>query len=102
MGTETINPKRTPLPGPRTQGERYTLLGVQLLRQQNEVARLFSERLLSLREAAEALGGITVATARAYVHKGLLRSVRVGRYGWIRVPVSAVRELLEKGEVNNA
>lgn len=85
------------MPGPRTQSERYTLLGQQLLRQQTEVAKLYSERLLSARETAEALGGVTVATVRAYARKGLLRSVRVGRYGWYRFPLSSVRELLMKG-----
>jgi excisionase family DNA binding protein len=99
LGTDVIELKRTPILGvPKTQGQRYSLLGAQLIRQQTEIAKLYAERLLSVREAAQALGGVTAATVRRYAHTGTLRSVRVGRLGWIRIPVSAVRELLEKGQ----
>ncbi len=98
MATETAELKRHPLPGfPRTQGDRYTLLTAQLVRQQREVNTLFSERLLSVREAATALGGVSCATIRAHCKKKLLRSVRVGRFGWIRIPLSSVQELLAQG-----
>ena len=100
MSYETMNPKRTPLPGPRTQGERYTLLGQQLLRQQAEVSRLFSERLLSLREVGEAMGGISAQTVRSYIKKGVLPVIRVGRHGWMRVPLSAVTKLRGTGAPN--
>jgi len=99
MGTETINPKRTPLPGPRTLSARYTLLGAQLLRQQTEVAKLYSERLLSVREAAEALS-VTPATIRAYAKASVLRSIRIGKVGWIKIPFSSVRALLDIGVTN--
>jgi hypothetical protein len=102
VGTETIELKRHPLPGvPKTQGQRYTLLSSQLARQQLQINSLFQERLISVREAALALGGVTVATVRSYARKGLLKSVRIGRYGWIRIPVSSIRELLEKGAKQN-
>jgi excisionase family DNA binding protein len=102
LGTETTELKRHPLPGvPKTQGQRYTLLSSQLARQQLEINSLFQERLLSAREVAQALGGVTVATVRRFARQGLLRSVRVGRLGWIRIPLSSVRKLLEEGAKQN-
>jgi hypothetical protein len=101
MGSETIELKRHPLPGiPKTQGQRYSLLSAQLTRQQREINSLFQERLLSVREAGQALGGVTQATVRSYARRGLLTSVRIGRFGWIRIPLSSVRRLLEEGTNN--
>lgn len=103
MGTETIELKRHPLPGvPKTQGQRYTLLSSQLARQQQQINSLFQDRLLSVREAAQALGGVTVATVRSYAKKGLVKSVRVGRFGWYRISLSSLQALLEKGAQQDA
>jgi excisionase family DNA binding protein len=95
---EVTTLKRHPMVGiAKTQGERYNLMAAQLLRQQAETAQLFCERLLTVREAAQALGGVGVGTVRRYVRTGVLRSVRVGKLGWIRIPAGAVRELLGNG-----
>jgi excisionase family DNA binding protein len=92
--------KRAPMPGvPKTQTARYSLLGQQLLQQQQQITALFQERLLTVREAALALG-VTVGTVRRYTRTKQLRAVRVGRLGWMKIPLSAVRELLEKGATN--
>jgi len=101
LGTETIELKRNPLPGiPKTQTQRYSLLSGQLLRQQTELSNLFGQRLLTIREAAVILGGLTQATVRTYCRTGRLTSIRVGRRGWIRIPLSSVRKLLTEATQN--
>jgi predicted site-specific integrase-resolvase len=62
---------------------------------------MYSERLLTVRETAQILGGVSAATVRSYCKKGALSTVRIGRYGWIRVKMSSVKQLLEKGMVAN-
>jgi excisionase family DNA binding protein len=82
---------------PKSQGQRYDILTAHLLRQQADVAKLYSERLLSVREVSHVLGGIGLGTVRRYCHTGVLPVVRVGK-GWMRIPASAVRALLGNGE----
>ena len=44
------------------------------------------DRLHSVRSAAEFLGGLSESTIRAYLHRGVLRKVKVGRRTLIRDP----------------
>jgi excisionase family DNA binding protein len=97
---ETITLKRHPALPNVLQGARYSALGQQILLQQQQTVSLFQVRLLSLREVGAALGGISVETVRRYVREGKLPCVRVGRKGWMRVPASAVRKLLEGATTN--
>ena len=55
------------------------------------------ERLLTIDEAAEALG-TTVRFPRRLIAERRIRFVRVGRH--VRIPVSALEEFVEDGTVN--
>lgn len=66
---------------------------------QNQKAPLQVERLLPLRTAGEMLG-VSLQQARKYARSGLMRVVRVGKYGKFRVPESEVVRLLGKRDDN--
>ena len=101
MTTEQIQLKNNPLPGPRSMSGRYGLLSQQLLKQQTETAKLFGERWLSTREVAEALGGITLQTARGLMNSGQLPATRFGKNGWRRVRLSDVKAFIERSAVTH-
>lgn len=84
---------------PFTRTGRYSLLGANLLRQQEQTNLLFRERLLSITEASVALGGLTSATVRRWIQAGHVRATRVGKLGHFKVPASEIRRL--KGEGQN-
>lgn len=84
----------------KTSTERYTLTGAALLRQQQQQLDLYRERLLTIREVALALG-VTVPTVRKFTRNGVLPRIRYGVRGWMKIPASAVRDLLQKGVTTN-
>jgi Helix-turn-helix domain len=82
----------TPAPSWPTRGARYRLAGALLLRQQEQTARLYRERLFSVTETRLALG-LTASTVRRWLSAGLVKGVRTGRQGHWRIPVSEILRL---------
>jgi len=55
------------------------------------------KRFYSPKEVAVIIG-VTPATVRSWVRKGMMKSVRIGKQGTIRIPVSEIKEFLNENE----
>jgi len=51
------------------------------------------KRFYSPKEVAIVIG-VTPATVRSWVRKGMMKSVRIGKQGTIRIPVSEIEKFL--------
>jgi excisionase family DNA binding protein len=78
---------------------RYSLLGATLLRRELQTSALFQDRLLSVTEAREALGGLTSATLRRWIRAGHLHAIRVGKLGHYKIPAGEIRRLIGGNDV---